>query len=98
MENKETIGQKIQPILKEIEDTLWEFEAFNGSKPCYPEEAIASASKIFISVLMDKMWELQEKEKMDLEDRSNMAEKLGGDIKSMLKTYLNVDSFEFYKK
>lgn len=93
-----TIGQKISPILEEIEDTLWEYE-FNmpNIPPEYDELAIRSAVKILMSVSMDKMWKLQENEKLDLEDRINMSKKLGEDIRKLVKTYTNIDTHELYK-
>ena len=45
------IGIKLSPILKEIEYTLWEFEANNSNqRPQYTDEALRSALKIFMSV------------------------------------------------
>jgi hypothetical protein len=93
-----TIGQKISPILEEIENTLWEFEAFNGSKPEYTEAGFRAATKIFMSVIMDKMWELQDKENITLEDRGNMAVNAGEAVREFVKTYTNIDMHDLYKK
>ena len=60
------IGKKISPILVEIENTLWEFESNKGVKPEYTDEGFRSATKIFMSTIMDKMWELQEKENINI--------------------------------
>jgi len=92
-----TIGEKINPILQELETTLWEFDAFNCGKPCYPNESLRAATKIFVSVLMDKIYDLQDKENLDLEDRENMAQKAGEDIRKLIKTYTNIDAHDFYK-
>ena len=91
------IGEKIHPILKEIEDTLWEFEANLGLKPNYPDESLPAATKIFMSVMMDKIFDLQTKENMDMKDRGNMAQACGEDIRKIIKTYTGVDSHDFYK-
>ena len=88
------IGKKITPILTEIENTLLETY---GTKPQYPEEALRAATQIFSSVIMDKMFDLQEKENIPIKNRLEMAEKVGGDIRKLIKTYTNIDSFEFYK-
>lgn len=92
-----TIGQKISPILEEIENTLWEFEAYNGSKPEYTDAGFRSATKIFMSVIMDKMWKLQDKENITLEDRQNMALKAGEAVRGFVKTYTNIDTHDLYK-
>ena len=92
------IGQKISPILVEIEDTLWEFEANNGVKPEYTIEGVRASVKIFMSVLMDKMWDLQSNEKIDIKDREKMAEKVGQDVRKLIKTYTDIDTHDLYKK
>lgn len=52
------IGKKINPILVEIEETLWEFESNYPTKPEYNIDGFRASIKIFMSALMDKMWEL----------------------------------------
>jgi len=91
------IGQKISPILSEIEQTLWEFEAAGGFKPEYTTEGFRGAIKIFMSALLDKMWELQQDEAMDLETRASMAEKAGKEVRSFIKKYTGIDSCDLYK-
>jgi hypothetical protein len=93
-----SIGKKFSPILVEIEDTLWEFEAYSGAKPEYTIDGFRAGIKIFMSVLMDKIWELQQDEKIDMQDRINMAEKAGNDVRNLVKTYTNIDCHELYKK
>ena len=94
---RETIGQKLSPILEEIEGTLLEAEAF-GDKPEYTQNGFRAAVKIFMSALMDKMWDVQEKEKLDMTDRANMATKSGEEIRKLIKTYTDIDTFKFYEK
>lgn len=91
------IGQKLSPILTEIEDTLWEFEMNNGIKPEYSTDGFRAATKIFMSVLMDKIWELQSDEKIDLQHRIEMVEKCGQDVRNLIKTYTNIDTHDLYK-
>ena len=91
------IGQKLSPILKEMEDTLWEHEAIKGTKTEYTIDGFRGATKIFMSVLMDKMWELQEDENMSMEDRVNMVEKCGNDVRNIVKIYTNIDTHDLYK-
>lgn len=93
-----TIGQKLSPILVEIEDTLWEFETFNGQKPNYTMDGFRAAIKIFMSVVMDKIWELQEIENIDMEDRINMANNVGEEIRNLIKTYTDIDCHKLYEQ
>ena len=92
-----TIGQKLSPLLAEIEYTLWENEAVSIKKPDYTEEGFRAAIKIFMSVMMDKMYDLQVKEKIAFEDQVKMSEKLGRSVRKMVKTYTDIDTFELYK-
>lgn len=90
------LGEKLGPILVEIEDTIFEFEANDGRPPEFDITAFRAGVKIFMTVLMDKIWKLQEEENMTLEDRCNMVEKVGAEIKDIIKTYTNIDTFELY--
>lgn len=91
------IGKQISPILEEIEATLWEFEANRGVKPEYSPEGFRAAVKIFMSVLMDKIWELQQDENFELQDRINMVTKAGEEVRALVKRYTNIDCHELYK-
>ncbi len=91
------IGKKISPILSEIENSIWEFEASVGIKTEFTTEGFRAATKIFMSVLMDKIWELQEGENITMEDRMNMVQKAGEDVRHLIKVYTNIDTHEFYK-
>ncbi len=90
------IGKKISPILEEIEGTLWEFEANAGVPPEYTTEGFRAGIKIFISVLMDKIWELQQDESIDKQGRLNMVQKAGEDVRELVKTYTNIDCHKLY--
>jgi hypothetical protein len=91
------IGVKLSPILVEIEDTLWEFEANIGSKPEYTTEGFRAATKIFMSALMDKMYSMQEEDGLSMDDRGKMAETVGNELRNMVKTYTGIDTVELYK-
>lgn len=91
------IGQKISPILSEIEDTLWEFEFNRAGQPNYTDDGFKAAIKIFMSALLDKMWNLQENENIDINDRIEMAKNAGNDIRNLIKIYSNIDTHDLYK-
>ena len=95
---KSKFGEKLSPILTEIEDAVWEHDLAKIGKANYPNEAFRASIKIFMSILMDKMWELQCNENMSIEDKSNMAQKAGEDLRKMVKTYTGIDTHDFYKK
>ncbi|RLF56674.1 MAG: hypothetical protein DRN27_09235 [Thermoplasmata archaeon] len=91
------IGEKLSEVLVEIENTLWEFEANGGTKPEYTIDGFRAGIKIFMSVLMDRIWELQQDDKIDLQDRLNMANKAGEDVRKLIKIYTDIDTHELYK-
>lgn len=93
-----TIGERLSPILEEIEMTLIEFEANINSQPKFTDKALRSATKIFMAVVLDEMFELQFNEGMAIEDRCNMAQKCGEEIRKIIKTYTGKDTFDFYQK
>ncbi len=99
MESKEildnnTLGQKLSPILEEIQDVLLEYYEI---KPNFTNEGFIAGIYIFQSILLDKMWELQSKENMSQETREDMATKCGTEIRDLVKKYCNIDTHELYK-
>lgn len=92
------IGEKLSPILSEIEETLWEFEANVKIPPKYSEDGFRAGVKIFMSVLLDKMWELQEKEGIPMDIRGAMSQKLGETVRNVVKTYTDIDTHKLYNK
>jgi len=48
-----TLGEKLSPVLKEIEEALWKYEANNpGVMPRYPLAGLKASVKILGSVIM----------------------------------------------
>lgn len=91
------IGKRISPVLESIEDALWEWDFYGtNGKPGYTDGGFRSAVKIFMSVMMDRMWDLQQDESIDMNDRMAMAEKCGNDVRALVKTYTNIDTHELY--
>lgn len=89
-----TLGEKISPILVEIENTLLEnYE----TKPGFDDEGFRASVYIFQSALLDKMWELQEKEGIQIETRADMTTKCGESIRSLIKTFTDIDTHNLYK-
>ena len=92
------IGKRLDPILSEIESVIIEYEYHCGAKPDFSTDSFRAATKIFMTLLMDKMWEVQEYDKLSKEDRCNMAQRAGEDLRKLIKSYTGIDSYDFYKK
>lgn len=92
------IGKQLSPILLELEAAIIEFDCYANTKPCYSKDSLRAAGKILLSVIMDKMWEMQEEDNMNQKYRMEMAQKCGEDLRKLFKTYCDVDSYDFYKE
>lgn len=91
------IGKKLSPILSEIESALIEYELNINRPPEYTDEGFRASVKIFLSVMLDKMWKLQEDEEIDINTRADMAEKLGNELRNIIRVYTNIDTHDLYK-
>lgn len=91
------IGEKLSEVLYSIETALIEFEANVAKPPQYTDDGFRAAAKIFMSAMLDKMWKLQEAEGMDINDRGEMAAKLGEEIRKLVRVYTNIDTHDLYK-
>jgi len=85
------IGESLSPILEDIEDLILEHQVMMGEKPNFTEGALIASVTIFASCLMDKIWELQEREGIDMEHRLAMVKQAGEDIRKIVRTYADVD-------
>ena len=94
---RESIGEKLSPILEEIEGTLFEFEAEELGQPLYTEGGFRAAVKIFMSAFMDKVWDKQQLESMPMEDRLEMMEEAGKNIRRLIQIYTGIDTHKLYK-
>jgi len=92
------IGKKLSPVLEEIEITLLEYEANIGIQPEFTDEGFRAGIKIFSSVMLDRIWNLQESEELSMDDRIKMAESFGNKIREIVKTYTNIDTRQLYNK
>ena len=91
------IGEKLSSVLSEIESALIEFEINVARPPQYTNEGFRAAVRIFLSAMLDKMWKLQEDEGIDINTRADMAEKLGNEIRNIVRIYTNIDTHNLYK-
>ena len=92
-----TLGQKLSPILVKIEEAMWEKEANNPEPLVFTEEGRRAAVKIFSTVLLDMLWEYQNKTHVPQEKRGQQAEEVGSGISLLVKQYTGVDTKTLYK-
>jgi hypothetical protein len=64
----------------------------NGQKPNYSNFDFFGVINIFQTALMDKMFDNQDFDKMEMDDRINMANKCGEDLRKLIHTYTGLDT------
>jgi hypothetical protein len=87
------IGKELSPILEEIENALLDNIAL---KPEYTEAGFRASIFIFQSAIMDKMFELQTKENMSLEDSELMAKNLGEELRNYIGRFTGIDTHKLF--
>lgn len=81
------IGDEISKVLEEVEVAI----LMHDDKIDFTDMGLLAATNIFTSVLLSRLSDLQKNEKMELVDALVMAEKLGAEIRSLVKVYADVD-------
>jgi hypothetical protein len=94
---KQAIGALLSPVLEGIEGAIIDHEMLINGKTNYTKDGFRAAIKIFMSAVMDKMWELQDKEDMTMEQRGEMATHCGESLRQFVKTYTDIDTYDLYK-
>lgn len=67
----------------------------NENKPNYTNREFMNCLIIFQTALMDKMYDNQDYDKMNLKERSNMATQCGLDLRKLIHTYTGLDTHNF---
>ena len=67
----------------------------NENKPNYTNRQFMNAVIIFQTALMDKMYDNQDYDKMDIDNRYKMAESCGLDLRKLIHTYTGLDTHKF---
>ena len=80
--------------LELIANDILNQNATNPSKPNYSNRDFFYALIIFQNALMDKMFDNQNFDKMDIEDRKKMAFKCGEDLRKFIHTYTGIDTHD----
>ena len=83
-----------EPILKEVASGMLETSEF---KQNFSNDALTDAMLIFQNVFMDKMYEVQEYDKMELRYRLEMAEAFGKEFRKLIHTFTGLDTFNLIK-
>ena len=66
-----------------------------ATKPHYSNREFMNTLIIFQTALMDKMWDNQDYDKMDYENRMSMCRSCGEDLRKLIHTYTGLDTHNF---
>lgn len=91
------IGKELDPILVDIENAILEFDAFVGMKPNYSDDGFRAAVKIFMSTIMDKMFDKQMNDKKTLYESMEEAELVGNKLRELILEHTGIDTYKFYE-
>ena len=91
------IGEKLSPVLEEIENALWEFEFdYPHIKPEYTTEGFRAACKIFMSAITDKMYENMQVKGMSQEEAELEAQQLAQELRQLVLLHTGIDTIDLY--
>jgi len=94
--DKYEFGKKMSDVLTEIEGAMWERDFIELGPQGYTDEGFRSGIKIFMSVLMDRMWVLQEQSKLTQKEREKLALSAGNELRKLILKYTGVDTHNLY--
>ena len=81
---------------KELEiiadDILSQNAESKGYKPNYSNRDFMNTVIIFQTALMDKMYDVQNFDRMPIDDRMRMAESCGMELRKLIHTYTGLDT------
>ncbi len=63
-----------------------------AEKPNYSNRDFLNTILIFQTALMDKLFDNQEYDNMDIEDRKNMVMQCGNDLRKLIHTFTGLDT------
>lgn len=91
-----TPGQRLSEIYEEIEDRI--LSKPHGVRTDLTLPGFMAAAHIMLDALMDKMYELQEKENMPFEQRLKMAEHFGDRLHKLILEATGIDTKKYFRE
>ena len=93
------IGEKLSPVLEEIENALWEFEFdYPHIKPEYTTEGFRAACKIFMSAFPDQLYENMQVQGLSQGEANIQALILGVSIRQLILENTGIDTVDLYSE
>lgn len=96
MNEEPTFGEKLSPVLAEIEDAIWEHDVHLGTPPRYTNDGFRAACKIFISAISDRMFANDAALGCSTEYMNEHAKIVGDEIRRLVREHTNIDTRNLY--
>lgn len=77
---------------KELEVIANDYLIQSGKKPNFSNRDFMNAAIIFQTALMDKMYDNQDYDDMDVEDRLKMSNQCGLELHKLIRTYTGLNT------
>ena len=87
--------KKLEPILAKLEMSIAEFNVI-GEKPNWSNEAFMAQITLFMSGLVDKMYDKEIKDNTDFEQRCKKVTKMGEELREFILQYTDLDTHKIY--
>lgn len=93
----QTLGQKLSPILQEIEEALWCKEANMPNVPHdFDDNAFRASCKIFMAAMLDYSHKEMMRKNYTQKEMEDRAEALGVRLRHLVFEFTGINTLEFY--
>jgi len=92
--NEDLITALQSQVLSQLTDSMLDREIDEdrkGINPNYSKQDLFNSTFVLSRIVMSKMFQLQEEEKMHIDYRMSMANAFGGQLRTMIHTYTGID-------
>ena len=91
----ELIADNISPVLIQIEESLWIYQAKINGKMNWSTDAFRAAVKIFMTIFMDKMYDAK-KDEMSQVEMLDYVENAGNTFNAFIIEHTGINTRELY--
>ena len=97
--NEPTFGEKVRPILDELENAFVGFAAqFPGEQAGYNVDDFRAVICMFYAVALEMMWQYHDRLGLPMPDREIAVEKFANEIRTSIFNYCDIDTRKLFKK
>ena len=91
-----TFAEKLEPLMLEIEKAVFNYETKIQLPPNVSDNLFRSSLKLFMFCMTDRLFKLQQKENISIEDGMKMVLACGEELKLLVKKFTDIDTTKLY--